>query len=112
MYAIISKGGHQYRVSEGEVIRLQRIEGEVGEEVTFSPVLLLEEGGTVETSSDGLKEARVKGVILQQGRSPKIIVFKKKRRKNYRRRTGHRQEFTAVRITQISRQEGAAGHGA
>jgi large subunit ribosomal protein L21 len=112
VYAIIAKGRHQYRVSEGEVIRLQRIEGEVGEEVTFSPVLLLGEGGTVETSSDGLKEARVRGVILQQGRGPKIIVFKKKRRKNYRRRTGHRQDFTAVRITQISRHEGAAGHGA
>ena len=112
MYAVIDKGGHQYRVSEGEVIRVQRLEGEVGDEVTFSRVLLLGEGGSVETSSDSLKEAKVKGVILQQGRGPKIIVFKKKRRKNYRRRTGHRQDFTAVRIIQISRHEGVVGHGA
>jgi large subunit ribosomal protein L21 len=111
MYAVIAKGAHQYRVSEGDIIRVQRLDGEVGQEITFSQVLLLGKGETVEVSSDKLKEAKVTGIILQQGRGKKIIVFKKKRRKNYKRKQGHRQSFTAVRITQISGPVGATSHG-
>ncbi len=111
MYAVIAKGAHQYRVSEGDIIRIQRLDGEVGQEITFSQVLLLGEGEAVEVSSDKLKEAKVTGIILQQGRDKKIIVFKKKRRKNYKRKQGHRQSFTAVRITQISGPTGATSHG-
>ncbi|MFQ5911849.1 MAG: 50S ribosomal protein L21 [Nitrospinota bacterium] len=102
MYAVIDCGGHQYRVSQGDVVRLQKIEGDVGHEVTFPKVVAVGEGEGLAVSLRDLKDARVKGVIVDQGRDRKIIVFKKKRRKNYRRKKGHRQPFTAVRITDIT----------
>jgi large subunit ribosomal protein L21 len=102
VYAVIDCGGHQHRVSEGETVRLQKMDGEVGEAVTFSKLTAVGAGEELAVSVDALAGARVKGVIVEQGRARKIIVFKKKRRKNYRRKKGHRQSFTAVRITDIA----------
>jgi len=102
VYAVIDCGGHQYRVAEGEILRLQKMDGEVGEAVTFSKLTAVGAGEGLAVSVDAIADAHVKGVIVEQGRARKIIVFKKKRRKNYRRKKGHRQSFTAVRITDIA----------
>ncbi len=101
MYAVLDCGGHQHRVSEGEVLRILKMAGDVGQEVTFPKVVAVGAGEGLAFSPGDLGGAQVKGVIVEQGRARKIIVFKKKRRKNYRRKKGHRQHFTAVRITEI-----------
>ncbi|MBI2880254.1 MAG: 50S ribosomal protein L21 [Candidatus Tectomicrobia bacterium] len=101
MYAVIDCGGHQYRVSQGEIVRMQRLEGDVGQEVTFSRVVAVGQGEGLKVSPGDLAGTQVKGVIVEQDRARKIIVFKKKKRKGYRRKNGHRQPFTAVRITEI-----------
>ena len=101
MYAVIDSGGHQYRVTEGEVVHLQKIEGKAGQVVDFPKIIAIGAGESIETLPSNLGKAQVKGVIVDQGRDKKIVVFKKKRRKNYRRKNGHRQYFTAVRITEI-----------
>ena len=89
MYAIIATGGKQYRVSEGDTIYIEKLENEVGEVVTF-PVLMLS-GETIEV-----------GKIVRHGKGEKIVVFKYKSKKNYRRKAGHRQPFTQVEITGIN----------
>ena len=101
VYAVIDNGGHQYRVTEGEVVHLQKIEGETGQAVDFQNIIAVGSGETIEIVPGKLEKVQVKGVIVEQGRDKKIVVFKKKRRKNYRRKNGHRQHFTAVRITEI-----------
>jgi large subunit ribosomal protein L21 len=78
------------------------MDGDIGQEITFPKVVAVGEGEGLAISPDDLKSASVKGVIVEQDRDKKIIVFKKKRRKNYRRKNGHRQHFTAVKITEIS----------
>lgn len=102
MYAVIDTGGHQHRVAEGEIVHLQKIEGEIGQEITFPKILAIGSRENLTASPASLEKAHVKGVIVNQGRDKKVIVFKKKRRKNYRRKNGHRQYFTAVRITEIA----------
>lgn len=103
MYAVIRSGGKQYRVEQGDVVRLERIAAEPGEKVTFHEVLLVGKGSDVRFGEAA--KAEVIGVVTQQGRGKKVIVFKKRRRKNYRRTKGHRQAYTAVRIEQISFKE-------
>jgi large subunit ribosomal protein L21 len=100
MYAVFKTGGKQYRVEKGDRLRVEKLPGGVGDAVTFSEVLLV--------SSDALKlgkpavsGAQVEAKILGQGLGRKIIVFKFRRRKNYRRKRGHRQPFTALEITNI-----------
>ena len=100
MYAIIATGGKQYRVSQGDVIYVEKLDNQVGDEVTF-PVLMLG-GDTVEVGNPVLAGAAVKGKVLQQGKGKKIVVFKYKSKKNYRRKAGHRQPFTTVEITAIN----------
>lgn len=98
MYAVIKTGGKQYRVTSGDVLKIEKIAGEEGKEVVFNEVLAL--GETVGTPFiDG---ASVKATVLKQARDAKIIVFKKKRRQNYRRKNGHRQDITLVKITDVS----------
>lgn len=99
MYAIIATGGKQYRVSEGDIIYIEKLENEVDEQVTF-PVLLLG-GEKLTVGSPVVEGASVTGKVLKQGRGQKIIVYKYKSKKNYRRKAGHRQPFTAVEITGI-----------
>jgi large subunit ribosomal protein L21 len=101
MYAVIRTGGKQYRVSEGETLRVEKLPGDVGSDITFGEVLLL--GGTdVKVGKPLISGAKVTGQIVAQDRAKKIIVFKMRRRKNYRRKNGHRQWYTEVKITGIT----------
>ncbi len=101
MYAVIATGGKQYRVEEGQLLRVEKLEGDVGAKVAFDQVLLYSDGETVKIGQPKLAEVMVNGHIVNQGQSKKIIVFTYKRRKRYRRKQGHRQQFTAVLIDSI-----------
>lgn len=101
MYAVIAAGGKQYRVETGEILRVEKLKGEIGGEVAFDRVLLLGNGEDVRIGQPVVEGASVKGHIVEQGKHKKILVFKFKRRKRYRRKQGHRQLFTAVRIDTI-----------
>jgi len=101
MYAVIKSGGKQYRVKAGQTVRLEKLEGDAGSKVELGEVMLVEDGGNVQTGSP-LANAKVEATILDTDRSDKVIVFKKKRKKQYRRTRGHRQSFTAVRIDKIT----------
>jgi large subunit ribosomal protein L21 len=107
MYAVIRSGNHQFRVNEGDLIKVPRFDAEVGAEVTLSEVLLLGGGDTV-VGTPTVPGASVTARVTGQGRHPKIIVFKMKRRKTYRRKRGHRQHFTALQITGIHYDPSAA----
>jgi len=100
MYAVIRSGGKQYRVTPGQTLRLEKLEGEAGSKIQLTEVLMVENEGSVQTGAP-LPKASVEATIIQNDRSDKIIVFKKKRKKQYRRTRGHRQDFTAVRIEGI-----------
>ena len=100
MYAIIATCGKQYRVSEGDTIYIEKLEKEVGEIVSF-PVMMLS-GETIEVGSPFINGASVTGKIVKHGKGEKIIIFKYKSKKNYRRKAGHRQPFTQVEITGIN----------
>jgi large subunit ribosomal protein L21 len=100
MFAVIKTGGKQYRVAAQDVLDIDKIEGEPGAVIKFEEVLLVG-GDAVTLSSPTVAGASVGAEVIEQGRGPKIIAFKKRRRKNSRRKRGHRQEFTRVRITQI-----------
>ncbi|MBM4294132.1 MAG: 50S ribosomal protein L21 [Deltaproteobacteria bacterium] len=101
MYAIIQTGGKQYRVSPGDVLRVERLPGERGDEITLDQVLMVSDGQEFRVGVPLVENAAVKTRILQQGKAKKVVVYKKKRRKNYRRRQGHRQLFTALQIQEI-----------
>ena len=101
-YAVIRTGGKQYRVAPGDVLRVERLAGDVGADVEFGEVLMAAADGAVRIGTPLVEGARVRAQIVEQGRARKILVFKKKRRKNYRRRRGHRQAITTVRVTEIS----------
>ena len=101
-YAVIRTGGKQYRVAPGDVIRVEKLDGEVGSAIEFGDVLLAAgEDDDVRVGQPLVPGLRVKGEIVAQGKAKKVLVFKKKRRKNYRRRHGHRQLVTSVRVTEI-----------
>jgi large subunit ribosomal protein L21 len=108
MFAVIKTGGKQYRVAAQDVIKVDKIRGEPGEVVQFAEVLLLG-GDNVSIGTPTVQGASVAAEVLEQGRGPKIIAFKKRRRKNSRRKRGHRQEFTLVRVTEILT-DGATPH--
>lgn len=102
MYAIIQTGGKQYRVAPGDVLRVERLPGERGDEVQLDQVLLVsDDSGSVRVGTPLVENAHIKGQIVRQGRAKKVLVFKKKRRKGYKRIQGHRQYFTAVQIQEI-----------
>jgi large subunit ribosomal protein L21 len=104
MYAVIETGGKQYRVEQGTVLEHERLGGvEAGQTVEFDRVLLLVEDGTVRVGTPYLENVVVKGEIRQDDRGPKIIVYKYKRKKGYRRKSGHRQPFMATAVTGIER---------
>ena len=102
MFAVIKTGGKQYRVSPDDVIKIERIAGEAGDKVAFEDVLMLDADGNTTVGAPLVAGATVTGELVEQARGEKIIVFKKKRRKNYRRTNGHRQELSVVRIIDIS----------
>lgn len=102
MYAVIKTGGKQYRVAENDVLRIEKLEAEAGSDVTFDEVMLVGEGSDVKIGSPLVEGATVTGTVLDQIKGDKIVVFKKKRRKNYRKKQGHRQRITVVRVTKIA----------
>jgi large subunit ribosomal protein L21 len=105
MYAVIKTGGKQYRVASGDVIEVERLAGEVGDEIAFDQVLMVGavgDGAEPQIGTPLVEGAKVTAELLEQARAPKIIVFKKKRRKNYRRKAGHRQLQTVLRVREIA----------
>ncbi len=103
MHAVIKTGGKQYIVKPGDVIDIEKISGEPGEEVNFEEVLLVSaDGEDVKVGSPVVESARVEGRVVRQKKGEKIVVFKFKRRKGYRKKAGHRQSLTSVEITNIS----------
>ncbi len=102
MYAVIRSGGKQYRVAPGQTIRLESVAGEVGSKVELGDVLLVENDGNVQVGSPLIANAKISATVVEHDRAKKILIFKKKRKKQYRRTQGHRQDFTAVRIDSIN----------
>ncbi len=102
MYAIIRTGGKQFKISPGDTIKVEKISGEKGDTVEMKEVLFYAEGENVLTGQPVLSNVKVVGEILGQHRAKKIIVFKKKRRKGYSKKTGHRQPFTSLKIKEIN----------
>ena len=101
MYAVIKTGGKQYRVAKNEVLIVERLEGEPGGTIEFGEVLMVGDGGEISTGTPLVTGASVSAELVAHRRADKIIVFKKKRRQNYRRKKGHRQHQTVLRITEI-----------
>lgn len=110
MYAVIATGGKQLRVCPGDTVRVESLPGAVGEIVSLSEILFLNRDGAVETGTPTLPGVKVTARILSQGRGQKVVIFKHKPRKNYRRRNGHRQEFTELRIMDIETDAGSSEH--
>ena len=103
MYAVIKTGGKQYRVAQGDKLRVEKLAGNVGDAITLGEVLLVGSGDSIKIGKPILGGAKVEANIIAQDRGEKIIIFKFRRRKNYRRKTGHRQPFTALELTGIAR---------
>ena len=101
MYAVVRTGGKQLRVKPGAQVRVEKLPGEVGDSVEFSEVLLLGGDGEARIGKPLVDGARVVGTITAQARWPKLTIFKMKRRKRYRRKTGHRQAYTEIRVERI-----------
>ncbi|MFA5504239.1 MAG: 50S ribosomal protein L21 [Vulcanimicrobiota bacterium] len=101
MYAVVETGGKQYKVKSGDTVRVEKLEGDLGSEITLDKVLMAGEGSDVKTGAPYVDGATVTARIVEQHRTRKIIVFKYKRRKGYRVKRGHRQHYTALRIGDI-----------
>lgn len=101
MYAVIKTGGKQYRVSEGDVLNFEKIEGNKGDTVSFDEVLLVSKDDGVTVGTPVVEGAKVVGEIVTQTKGPKITIFKKKRRKGYSKKTGHRQKLSSLKIKEI-----------
>lgn len=101
MYAVVATGGKQYKVEPGEIFRFEKLPGNSGESVAFDEVLMFSDGENVKIGQPVLDDVKVFGQIMEQGKAKKILVFKYKRRKRYRRKQGHRQQYTSVRIDSI-----------
>lgn len=101
MYAIVKTGGKQYKVAEGDVIEVEKLEGEPGAAVSLAPVLLVD-GGSVTAGAEGLATVTVSGEVVAQTKGPKIVIHKFKNKTGYHKRQGHRQKLTKVLVTGIS----------
>lgn len=101
MYAVIESCGKQYKVAEGDVVFFEKLDAEEGKKVTFDKVILVSEEGKVQVGAPYVKGVKVEGKVVSHGKGKKIIVFKMKAKKNYRRKQGHRQPYTKVEITTI-----------
>jgi len=102
MFAIVETGGKQYRLTEGDTLRVEHLDGEEGSQIVLESVLAVGTGEGLKVGRPHVEGARIIGKIIKQGRGPKIRIFKYKRRKGYRRTKGHRQDFTEIRIDQIA----------
>jgi large subunit ribosomal protein L21 len=103
MFAVLKTGGKQYKVAQGDVIQVEKLEGNVGDKVTLDQILMIGEEDKVDVGAPILDGSKVTCEIIDQRKGPKIVVFKKKRRKKYRRTNGHRQLITHLKITDISK---------
>ena len=103
MYAVIQSGGKQYRVKEGQIVRLEKINAEKGATVDFDKILMVGEGADLALGAPYLEGAKVAGEVVEQGRGKKVTIVKFKRRKHSRKQMGHRQWFTEVKITAVSK---------
>jgi large subunit ribosomal protein L21 len=101
MYAVFRTGGKQFRAQAGERLKVPSLEAEAGENVTFEEVLLVSEGDAVTLGTPVVEGATVKAEVVGHGRGKKVIVFKRKRRKGYRKKQGHRQDYTEIRVEEI-----------
>jgi len=102
MYAVIKTGGKQYRVQEGDVITVEKLNAEAGEVVKFEEVLLLNDGKEVKVGTPVVEGAAVTGTVVENGKGQKVIIFKYKAKKDYRKKQGHRQPYTKVRIESLT----------
>lgn len=102
MFAVIRTGGKQYKVANGDVIRVEKLEAEAGASITLDDVLLVSDNGSTTIGTPTVAGASVVAEVVAQDRNPKVIIFKKRRRQNYRRKNGHRQHVTVLRITGIN----------
>ena len=101
MYAIVNIAGKQYKVAEGDKLQVARLSSEVGDKVNFDNVLLTDDGKNIKIGKPVVKGAVVSAEILEHGRLKKILVYKKKRRKGYQRKNGHRQDFSSIKVNSI-----------
>lgn len=101
MYAIIESCGKQYKVAEGDVVFFEKLEVEEGKKITFDKIVLVSEEGKVQVGNPYVKDVKVEGKVVEHGKGKKVIVFKMKAKKNYRRKQGHRQPYTKVEILDI-----------
>ena len=106
-YAVLKSGGKQYKVSAGDVILVEKILGDSGTKITFNDIVMMGEGSQIHIEEAELKSASVTGEVIEQTRGPKLIIFKKKRRQNYRRKKGHKQDLTVIRIKSIDLKKAA-----
>ena len=102
MYAVVKTGGKEYKITEGDIIRVEKLEGNVGDPVTLKDVLMVGKEGEIQVGVPHLTQAVVMGEIVQQVKGKKVLIFKMKRRKNYRRLRGHRQNYTYLKVNDIS----------
>jgi large subunit ribosomal protein L21 len=105
MYAVIKTGGKQYRVVAGEKLRVEKLEGEVGSKVVIDQVLMLADGDKVTIGAPTVSGASVSATVVAQGRTDKVMIFKMRRRKHYRKTQGHRQDYTEIEIQKIAAKE-------
>ncbi|MFZ1988914.1 MAG: 50S ribosomal protein L21 [Alphaproteobacteria bacterium] len=102
MFAVIKTGGKQYKVAPGDLVTVEKLAGDAGKAVDFAEVLMVGEGDKIEVGKPFVSGAKVSAEVAEQARGPKIVVFKKRRRQNSRRKNGHRQDLTVLRITEIA----------
>jgi large subunit ribosomal protein L21 len=102
MYAVVKTGGKEYRISQGDLIRVEKRQGKVGDQVTMKDILMVSHEDQVQVGNPLLANAVITGEIVQQVKGKKVLTYKMKRRKNYRRTKGHRQTYTYIRVNDIS----------
>ena len=102
MYAVVKTGGKEYRISKGDIIRVEKVQGRVGDQVAMKEVLIVSREGEVQLGNPFLADAIITGEIVQQAKGQKVLTYKMKRRKNYRRKKGHRQRYTYIKVSDIT----------
>lgn len=102
MYAVVETGGKQYRVQEGDIIAVEKLDLEVGEKINFEKVLLISDGETIKVGAPYVDACNVNGTVVEHGKGQKVIIFKYKAKKDYRKKQGHRQPYTMIKIEKVS----------
>lgn len=102
MYAVINTGGKQYKVAPGDIVRVETLEGQKGDMVEIKDVYMIVDGDTISVGKPMLATAKITAEVVEQGRGEKLLIFKHRRRKGYRRTNGHRQNYTAIKVKEIT----------